>query len=210
MICKNCSAQNADSSKFCENCGSPLKENVNGNNAVENSKAAEACTVEGFGNTSVKEQASFGGNSDTVADTNFENGNGQNAQSNANSSYTQNQASLNENQGFNGQQSFGGQQDFGKSQPTIPVPPVENPQDDGKGFAIASLVCSILSMFCCGIFMAPLGIIFALIAKSKGSKSGMATAGLIVGIVAIIIMVLSFIASIAAMSTSDFYSVMIK
>lgn len=54
----------------------------------------------------------------------------------------------------------------------------------GKGLAIASLVTGILSVVCCGsLFIWVAAIVCAVIAKSKGNKSGMATAGLILGII---------------------------
>ena len=56
--------------------------------------------------------------------------------------------------------------------------------EPGKGLAIASLVTGILSVVCCGaLFIWLAAIICAVIAKSKGNKSAMATVGLILGIV---------------------------
>ena len=53
-------------------------------------------------------------------------------------------------------------------------------KEEGKGLAIGSLVCSILSFFCCGI-LSIVGIILGAVAKKKGYKGGMATAGIVVG-----------------------------
>ena len=62
--------------------------------------------------------------------------------------------------------------------------------DPGKGFAIASLVTGILSVVCCGsFFIWAVAIILAIVAKVKGSKSGMAIAGLILGIIGFLICV---------------------
>ncbi len=59
--------------------------------------------------------------------------------------------------------------------------PSEQP---GKGLAIAALVTGILSIVCGGSFFIWIAaIVCAVIAKSKGNKSGMATAGLILGII---------------------------
>lgn len=52
--------------------------------------------------------------------------------------------------------------------------------------AIASLVLGIVSLIVFAIIAGPLGIIFGCIAKNKGNKSGMATAGIICGICGII------------------------
>lgn len=55
--------------------------------------------------------------------------------------------------------------------------------DDGKGFAIASLVLGILSIFCFALIAGTLAIVFSTMAKSKGYKGGMATAGMVCGII---------------------------
>jgi tetrahydromethanopterin S-methyltransferase subunit B len=71
-----------------------------------------------------------------------------------------------------------------------PQPPVVagggNPR--GHGMAVTSMIMGILSLvlwcICIGyIIFAPLAIIFAVVAKKQGSTSGMATAGLVTGIV---------------------------
>ena len=59
----------------------------------------------------------------------------------------------------------------------VPAAPVK---EEGEGLAIGSLVCSILSFFCCGI-LSIVGIILGAVAKKKGYKGGMATAGIVVG-----------------------------
>lgn len=55
----------------------------------------------------------------------------------------------------------------------------------GKGLAIASMVCGIVSLLCFALITGTLGIVFGAIAKSKGCKSGMATAGIICGIIGV-------------------------
>ena len=67
---------------------------------------------------------------------------------------------------------------FNQYQPTAPVP--------GKGFAIAGMILGIVSFFCIPLITGILGIIFGAIAKSKGYRGGMATAGIVCGILGII------------------------
>ena len=60
--------------------------------------------------------------------------------------------------------------------------------DPGRGLAIASLVTGILSVVLCGSLLIWLpAIICGIVAKAKGSKSGMAIAGLVLGIIGLII-----------------------
>lgn len=72
---------------------------------------------------------------------------------------------------------------------TYNATPVYNaPQPEavpGKGLAVASMVVGIVSFFCFGIILGILAIIFGGVAKSKGCKSGMATAGIVLGVVGI-------------------------
>ena len=51
----------------------------------------------------------------------------------------------------------------------------------GKGLAIAAMVCGIVSFFCFGIILGVLAIIFGAVAKNKGYRGGMATAGIVLG-----------------------------
>ena len=72
-----------------------------------------------------------------------------------------------------------------------PQPPTMGDNQPGHGMAIASMVMGILSLvfwcLCIGyIIFAPLGIIFAIVAKNQGSSSGMITAGLATSIVSIV------------------------
>ena len=53
----------------------------------------------------------------------------------------------------------------------------------GKGLAIASMVCGIVSFFCFGIVLGLLAVIFGGVAKSKGYRGGMATAGIVLGVI---------------------------
>lgn len=65
--------------------------------------------------------------------------------------------------------------------------PNMKPTQPYQGFAIASLVLGILSFFCFGIIAGGLAIVFATIAKNNGNKSGMATAGLVCGIIGVVL-----------------------
>ena len=64
------------------------------------------------------------------------------------------------------------------------APAVKQP---GKGFAIAGMVCGICGIVICtwGIILGILGIIFGAVAKNKGFKGGMATAGIVLGCIAL-------------------------
>lgn len=68
--------------------------------------------------------------------------------------------------------------------------PVQNAPLPGKGMAIASLVLGIVSFLCFPIVTGVLAIIFGGVAKSKGYTGGMATAGLICGILGLALWVL--------------------
>lgn len=62
-------------------------------------------------------------------------------------------------------------------QPGTPVP--------GKGLAVASLVLGIVSFFCFAIITGILAIVFGAVAKNKGFKGGMATAGIVCGVIGV-------------------------
>jgi len=62
-----------------------------------------------------------------------------------------------------------------------------------NGLAIASMVLGIVSFICYGIVTGPLAIIFGAVAKSKGNTGKMATAGLVLGIIAFALSVLYII-----------------
>lgn len=64
-----------------------------------------------------------------------------------------------------------------------PVPQAD-PQP-AKGLAVASLVMGIVSLIVFAVIAGPLGIIFGGLAKSKGNRSGMATAGIVCGIIGV-------------------------
>ena len=64
----------------------------------------------------------------------------------------------------------------------------------GKGLAIASLVCGIVSFFCFGLILGILAVIFGAVAKNKGYKGGMATAGIVLGVIGLALYVIMLIA----------------
>ncbi len=62
-----------------------------------------------------------------------------------------------------------------------------------QGLAIASMICGIISFFVnLFVFMIPslLAIIFGAVAKGKGNKSGMATAGIVCGSISLALYIL--------------------
>lgn len=59
------------------------------------------------------------------------------------------------------------------------------PVQPGKGLAIAALVLGIVSFFCIPVITGILAIIFGGVAKSKGYRGGMATAGIVCGIIGV-------------------------
>lgn len=64
----------------------------------------------------------------------------------------------------------------------------------GKGFAIAGMVCGIVSFFCFGIILGVLAIIFGAVAKNKGYRGGMATAGIVLGAIGLALYLIMLIA----------------
>ena len=65
--------------------------------------------------------------------------------------------------------------------------------EPAKGMAVASLVLGIISFFCFAFVTGVLAIIFGAVAKNKGNKTGKATAGIICGILGIILWVITII-----------------
>lgn len=75
----------------------------------------------------------------------------------------------------------------------------EQPEQPGRGFAIASLVLGIVSFFCCGTICSILGIIFGVISKQRQKENnGMATVGIVLSIITL---VLGIVFTIIAIST---------
>ena len=87
---------------------------------------------------------------------------------------------------------------------TSEKPPYAQETQPARGLSIASLVFSIASLVCCGGFVsAVLAIVFACIAKAKGNKSGMTTAGLVIGILSMLIWVFLTVLFIFAVIMSE-------
>ncbi len=90
------------------------------------------------------------------------------------------------------------------TQPVMQQPVYAQPNQPGHGFAVASLVLGIVSFFCCGFITGILAIIFGAVAKSKGNRSGMATAGIVCGIVGVALLIIIYI--FAGDFYTDFYN----
>lgn len=68
----------------------------------------------------------------------------------------------------------------------------QQPQDNSRGLAIASLVLGIVSFFCCGCSI--VGIVLGVLSrKKKPTDNGMATAGIVLSIIALAIWAICFI-----------------
>ena len=61
----------------------------------------------------------------------------------------------------------------------------QNP-NEGQSLAIAGFVCSLVSIFCCSIILGIIGIVLSNMAKSKGYTGGLATAGIVMGIIGLV------------------------
>ena len=90
-----------------------------------------------------------------------------------------------------------------------PPPPMGWGRPPGHNMAIASLVMGILSLvfWCCYIgyiIFAPLGIIFAVLARKQGSISGMATAGLVTSIISIASAIIFWVVFVAIIGIGTF------
>ena len=70
----------------------------------------------------------------------------------------------------------------------------QQPQDNSRGLAIASLVLGIVSFFCCGSVCSIVGIFLGVLSrKKKPTDNGMATAGIVLSIIALAIWAIYFI-----------------
>ncbi len=107
-----------------------------------------------------------------------------------NSDFNQNYDQQNNGQPY-GQQPYGqpGYNPYGN----VPLYELESEQD-GRGKAIASLVCGICSIvLCCCMPVGVAGLILGILAKKDGNRSAMSTVGLILSIIALVIWILNFI-----------------
>lgn len=72
---------------------------------------------------------------------------------------------------------------------------VKKAENEGKTMAILSMICGIIGLCSCGLFVIPdiLGIIFAFCGKKKGKMRGLAKAGLICSVISIVMMIVVLI-----------------
>lgn len=79
-------------------------------------------------------------------------------------------------------------------QPAYAYQPAPQAAQPAKGLAIAALVMGIISFFLFPVVAGPLGVVFGGVAKSKGNRSGMATAGIVCGIIGFVAWLIMVIA----------------
>lgn len=86
-------------------------------------------------------------------------------------------------------------------------PQYQETPEPGKNFAIASLVLGIATFFCCGnIITAVLGIVFGAISKSRQKENnGMATAGIVLSVVALVLGIIGVIVAAATGMLESYY-----
>ena len=107
-------------------------------------------------------------------------------------SYNQPQNSYQNNYNYNQQQGY----QNGYNQPQQYY---QEPADNSRGFAIASLVLGILSLFCCGTVCSILGLVFGIISRKKNPvNNSMATAGIVLSIIALVLGIIFLIWSLVA------------
>ncbi len=82
--------------------------------------------------------------------------------------------------------------------------PIQPPKPQHSGMAIASLILGIVSLLCCAVITGPLGVIFGIIDKSKGNKSGCATAGIICGAIGFVLWLILIIFNIILIATGEY------
>ncbi len=168
MECKNCGTTNNDNAKFCSGCGADLSLQNAGEGLDMNAQQSIAYNAPPQ-NQNYNQNQNFN----------------QNYNYNQNQGYNQNYT---QNQNYNYNQNPGQNPNYGYN------PYQNNMQDPGKGLAIAALVLGIVSFFCFPIITGVLGIVFGAAAKSKGCRSGMATAGIVCGAVGLGLWILMLIA----------------
>ncbi|MCI6653471.1 MAG: DUF4190 domain-containing protein [Ruminococcus sp.] len=106
-------------------------------------------------------------------------------------SYNQPQNGYQNNYNYNQQQGY----QNGYNQPQQYY---QEPADNSKGFAVASLVLGIVSFFCCGSVCSIVGLILGIMSrKKKPVDNGMATAGIVLSIIALVIWAIALIWSFA-------------
>ena len=86
-------------------------------------------------------------------------------------------------------------------EPLVSSPNPAPASEPGKGLAIASMVCGIVSFFFFGLVLGVLALVLGLVAKNKGYTGGMATAGVATGAVAIGLSLIGMIACGSILAT---------
>lgn len=74
--------------------------------------------------------------------------------------------------------------------------PYNSPEENksGKNLAVASLVLSLVSMFCCGLPCSIAGVVCGVMSKKKQPQNnGMAIAGIVISIVSIVIWLIALV-----------------
>lgn len=95
-------------------------------------------------------------------------------------------------QSFSGNNSFSDTSGFGFNNQSFDFnQPVKS--QNGKGMAVAALVMGILGLTICPGITSILAVIFGIVAKTKGNRSGMATTGIVLGIIAIVMAIIGII-----------------
>ena len=156
MECKKCGTQNQDGAKFCAGCGADL--------SIQN--AGEGLDM------NAQQQA-----------PNYGYAPQQGQPQNPNYGYAPQQGQpQNPNYGYAPQQGQPQAPNYGYA-PQQPGQP--KPVAPAQGLAIAALVLGIVSFFCLPIVTGTLGIVFGGMAKGKGNRSGMATAGIVCGAIGV-------------------------
>ena len=83
---------------------------------------------------------------------------------------------------------------------------METPEEKtANGFAVASLVLGLVSLFCCGLFTGIPGLIFGIISiRKKKEQNGMAIAGIIICGIAIVFTTLVCVIALISSATSSY------
>jgi hypothetical protein len=63
----------------------------------------------------------------------------------------------------------------------------------GKTYGILSLIFAIIGIFIAGIILGPIAIILGVIGRKKDDSKGLATAGLIIGIIVTVLAIIGLI-----------------
>jgi len=194
MFCVKCGYQNDDGSKFCINCGTALTAASPENKAQKEEEKPVEEVLQNRENVSEEqkeqvaaetEQVVPAGQPEVISEPQNNNGAVYQQQGYQQQGYQQQgyQQQGYQQQGYQQQ----GYQQQGYQQPVYPqyVPAQPIP---GKGLGIASMVLGIVSLWLCAAFIpALLAIIFGAVSKNKGYKGGMATAGIVCGIISVVL-----------------------